>query len=808
MKTKLIIASMIFVSLISPLYGAVVEDTFSTGPLNPMWTLDQSPTAYASGGGFTIPGDGIARFNSSGNATYAHLEASIVVPAGGARVDSIARQDNYPIASFGMGVAIYFDHDNFIAIKQGAAGDQQGWLRYGFVNGVNVYQTLEAGPLLRSYFLVSGVELTATQINFYGSSINPLADHYGKTGATALATEHLLGTMARPASFVGNALVIVGLGYESDASYALNPDFNNDIGSDAWAFAGIDYVRIETASDFFLPMDFDQNYRVDFEDFAEFAMQWMQCSDPNNSNCDQYWKTDTFEVWDIDPYINIVKTQVPPSSERLSSFSMQMAKNEYRDEVFMVSNKSATDIVNLEITVQPLGGLPANAILVEQTLYTKNKSSVETADGVYPLTGSVEIPTGQSRQFRLRFDSRFSGIAAGNYSFNVMLKDVDGGMRKTLPGTLQVWNIQLPGYDVLPNNTWAELANVELGQPAVLPGAVQEMKKYGLNQVFITPDEIPNASSVDDNGNILAFNTTAFDARVSAIKSAWDSGSGTDKLQWIISLSSKITGPYSLGMNRGDIVFPSVLWQTVYGQYLSLLKARFAYHGIAVADWMLAFADESGVTTLQTLEIPVAEFTKAADPTIGTRCNSSAQPGGSYDARYLAAFDVFQPHFDTMVANPSILTWLKTSGKPIWTYKTDPNMSIVGKNVYDYYRVYAWNLLKYGYNGTGLWTYSAQGGGINSVWVYQTYCYLLAFKHYANDDVVHARRYEMYREGSDDYRYVSALRSIAAIKGRTAEAETLIQQAITDITANVTDTSRCEYWRSQIAQRILTYQAL
>ncbi|MHB9071478.1 MAG: hypothetical protein ACYC54_14065, partial [Sedimentisphaerales bacterium] len=778
----------------------VVEDTFSGSSLNPMWSWEQSAGTWSMSGTDW-------RSSDTGEYEYAHLQTPIVVGAAGARADAVMRQ-YYGASSWGMGVGIYFDHDNFIAIKQGAANGQSGWLKYGFVNGVNVYSMLEAGPDLYSYFLVSGVEITATQINFYGSSINPLADHWGETGATALASEHLLGTMARPASFTGNALVIIGKGYESDASYALNPDWDNTLsGSVNFGWNMVDYARIETASDFFLPMDFDQSYRVDFEDFAEFAMQWMQCSDPNNSNCDQYWKTDTFEVWEIDPYINIVKTQAPPSSERLSSFSMQMAKNEYRDEVFMVSNKSATDIVNLEITVQPLGGLPANAILVEQTLYTKNKSSVETADGVYPLTGSVEIPTGQSRQFRLRFDSRFSGIAAGNYSFNVMLKDVDGGMWKTLPGTLQVWNIQLPGYDVLPNNTWAELANVELGQPAVLPGAVQEMKKYGLNQVFITYDEIPNASSVDDNGNILTFNTTAFDARVSAIKSAWDSGSGTDKLQWIVSLSSKITGPYSLGMNRGDIVFPSALWQTVYGQYLSLLKARFAYHGIAVADWMLAFADESGVTTLQTLEIPVAEFTKAADPTIGTICNSSAQPGGSYDARYLAAFDVFQPHFDSMVANPSILTWLKTSGKPIWTYKTDPNMSIVGKNVYDYYRVYAWNLLKYGYNGTGLWTYSAQGGG-PSVWEAQTYCYLLAFKHYANDDVVHARRYEMYREGSDDYRYVSALRGIAAIKGRTAEAETLIQQAITDITANVTDTSRCEYWRSQIAQKILTYQAL
>ncbi|MHB9071846.1 MAG: hypothetical protein ACYC54_15910, partial [Sedimentisphaerales bacterium] len=50
MKTKLIIASMIFVSLISPLYGAVVEDTFSGSSLNPMWSWEQSAGTWSMSG--------------------------------------------------------------------------------------------------------------------------------------------------------------------------------------------------------------------------------------------------------------------------------------------------------------------------------------------------------------------------------------------------------------------------------------------------------------------------------------------------------------------------------------------------------------------------------------------------------------------------------------------------------------------------------------------------------------------------------------------------------------------------------------
>ena len=37
-------------------------------------------------------------------------------------------------------------------------------------------------------------------------------------------------------------------------------------------------------------VDFDMDCVVDLKDFAEFASTWMQCSDPEVADCDQYWK--------------------------------------------------------------------------------------------------------------------------------------------------------------------------------------------------------------------------------------------------------------------------------------------------------------------------------------------------------------------------------------------------------------------------------------------------------------------------------------------------------------------------------------
>jgi vacuolar-type H+-ATPase subunit H len=70
---------------------------------------------------------------------------------------------------------------------------------------------------------------------------------------------------------------------------------------------------------------------------------------------------------------------------------------------------------------------------------------------------------------------------------------------------------------------------------------------------------------------------------------------------------------------------------------------------------------------------------------------------------------------------------------------------------------------------------------------------------------MHARRYEMFREGIDDYRYISALREVAKRRGSAAvrKAEKLIQQAVDDVTSHVEDTTLCDKWRRRIAKEII-----
>jgi hypothetical protein len=176
--------------------------------------------------------------------------------------------------------------------------------------------------------------------------------------------------------------------------------------------------------------------------------------------------------------------------------------------------------------------------------------------------------------------------------------------------------------------------------------------------------------------------------------------------------------------------------------------------------------------------------------------------------RFFRAFDVLQPNLDALKQSPVLREWIGTNGRSLWTYRCE-SMAGVDRNLYDYYRVYAWDMIRLGITGTGIWTYCAQG---TSPWgkSKRSLSYNLVFRHRDKDEVIHSRRYEFYREGADDYRYVQALLAAARKNGEAAErdAQDLIRRAVADITADVRDVTRCEKWRFRIANEILKLKSL
>lgn len=523
-----------------------------------------------------------------------------------------------------------------------------------------------------------------------------------------------------------------------------------------------------------------------------------------------------FHLWGRSPYTYCYRDALPdfesPDVERIE---MWMAGNEFRDATFMVT--ACDGPVELEVRVEAGEGALAEAVELRWAEFVTPPGGEEYADILLPIDGRLSVPEGESRELWVTVDSRWHDIEPGAHALELELRDSVSGLTRAVPVELTVWDFELPSYDVLPNNAYVEYHNSEIGARVPDEG-VRHMKMYGVNMVYVYPTELPWPVEVDEDLQITRIEATALRERIVPIREAWDAAPGDERLMWIFALTGATerllgegSAPASVqatvleGDQRARLL--SDEWRLVLAQWLERFRGLMGELGIGDDEWMFVLADESSESVLMTYEIPLAETIKAIDGEIMLSCNASQIINdGEMAERFFEAFDILQPNLDAMKRSPALLEWMTGSGVPLWTYRCE-SMAGVDRNLYDYYRVYAWDMIEHGITGAGVWTYCAQG---ESPWgeSKRGVQYNLVFKHPERDAVVHSRRYEFYREGADDYRYVQALLTGARENGEAAEAaaDGLVGEAIADITGDVRDVSRCETWRTRIAEEIVRLQ--
>jgi hypothetical protein len=507
-------------------------------------------------------------------------------------------------------------------------------------------------------------------------------------------------------------------------------------------------------------------------------------------------------IWEPDRYVNFVRTAGPePDARRLEKLSVAMAGNEFRDAVFTVGAPERDLLLDISLRLTGTTPWPAKAATVYVTEYLKNLRGDETGDALLPVRDPVSVPAGESRQFWIRFDTRTFDVASGTYPFELGIHDEREGLRRVLPGTVDVWDFRLPGYDVLSNNSYAIfLPKAEIARGELFREAVRHMKRYGLNHVFIEPHEVVRPTGLDENWKITGYEDQAVIDRITTSLDAWNEAPGDETLNFIFSICAF----EELGLEREGYQFPNDRWKQVFAQYLDHFKQIPAWAGLNKDQWLLFLRDEADEEALKTIEIPYAEAIKSLDPTIRILCNTSTVlEDESWSRRLFDAFDVFQPHLGWN--RPP--EWLRASGKPVWVYQCRTGLTDLGKDLHRYYRGYAWDVLDQGYDGIGLWTYFSSNHDRAFYGEASQGCQLI-FQH-PEHGLVHSRRLEMFREGNDDYRYVITLRRTAGQLGTDAKqaADDLIEKAVRDVVSNPEDYKRPGKWRLRFAERILDLQS-
>ena len=521
-----------------------------------------------------------------------------------------------------------------------------------------------------------------------------------------------------------------------------------------------------------------------------------------------------FYSWWICPYLNIFPEELPSfNNPSLDKIELTVSGGEYRDAVFMITANTEND-QRVSISLNAENPQMERVVRINEVLYLENRLGERTGDAHCLLEGPLQIPAGQSRQLRLGFDNRNALLPPGVHNFRLTLRDIETQFVQHIPGVLNVLDFQLPNHDILPNNCFSELPQTPFREHQDL--LVRDMSASGFNIFYVHPLDIPRIKSFDPETGSIQFDAQRFENMMALIMKHWKSD-GRPKFLFSISAFTRIDRPEDLFAkvrNQGAPLFPDSQWQTAFKQWVVFFRDKMQQLGFDYADWMITPADESSEYALRTVDIPIAELIKDVDSNIRLICNSSNTSifaDAALTKRYFEAFDIFQPDLEYGVRiNPDVLTERKKSGNSIWLYKCMADLGARSANIYNYYRLFTWDMMDLGAEGIGVWAYAeVNRRPQNDAWSSPNDGWALVFQNPEKPETLfYSRRYEVYREGIDDYRYIYALRQAAQKTGRKdvmEKAEDLIQTATIDLLENRFDFSRADQWRRKIAESIIDF---
>ncbi len=477
-------------------------------------------------------------------------------------------------------------------------------------------------------------------------------------------------------------------------------------------------------------------------------------------------------------------TTIPRANSPIADeLSIVMASNEYRDTTFLAAAKEAQQVrVELDVPSE----LRSYCQLFTTTYYYIQRYQYTIGDLIEPLTEKLEIPAGCSREIRLLVGGN---PPPGNYRGNILIS-ANGEKIRNIPVTIEVQPIELA--ESPDNNGYAFFG---AGVPQELErhrAALGAMKRYGLNVVSI-PSFYFNQTEFDQNGNIVNFKRSVLDNSIGGILKMWNALPGTKKLKFAISANIPPKMPEDAAIRERAFVN----W---IGRTIETVKS----YGIAEDQFFFVLGDEGSIATLINFEIPHAELIKKHFPSVSIAQNSSVLFGTVQEnQRYLAAFDIFTPNFDYYMSRKSLKEFMQSSGKLRSTYRC-LNMGALHADYYQYYRLYCWQSFAEGIYSTGLWTFNAHE---KDLWAKEQRTtnvgYAMVNRNQAGQ-TVNTRRYETYRNGINDLRYLLTLKSLAEkYPDKAVEIEAFLETTVKNVTEHPEDRDAAEQGRRAVAQKIL-----
>ncbi|MFA6103667.1 MAG: hypothetical protein WCV67_09975 [Victivallaceae bacterium] len=499
------------------------------------------------------------------------------------------------------------------------------------------------------------------------------------------------------------------------------------------------------------------------------------------------WLDSDLYCWNL-PVNTVLDDQQKPGalSPEVKTLQIDMAQNEYRDVSFMLT--SVRKDLNLSCKLSAPETLRDACDVFYTDYYYNYQHKYNAGDLIQPWTGPLMLPAGDAREVRVRVGG--GDLPPGSYDLSLEIRDTKNNAAITMPVKVVIRPIKLVQY---PDN-YGYAAFWAGNQPEVDRhlDAMTAMKRYGLNVVEVPPVFL-NKVTFDSDGNIATFNEQFLDYCVGGVNKMWRSLPGEQKI--IFQLFCHVPP---------DMPKDASLHNKAYVNWIGKLVEKMRSFGLEYDQFCLSFGDEASQARLLDNEIPCAELVKKHFPEVLTFQNSSQVfSDEALNKRYFAAFDILAPNMDSMEVNPYLYPAAMTSGKLKSTYLCR-HMGGLLVDVYAYYRVYLWRCFDKKIPSAGLWTFNAQESGlfredqnINNVG-----SSLVNFNRAGK--TVTTRRFEIYRDGINDWRYLLTLQALSKqYPEKSQEINDFLNKAVLEVLNNKADKSRAEKVRLRLADKIL-----
>jgi hypothetical protein len=458
-----------------------------------------------------------------------------------------------------------------------------------------------------------------------------------------------------------------------------------------------------------------------------------------------------FFVWKKNRYDRIRPASAPTKATDAVTVSMEMMRNEFRSDAFLVTN--ATDgPAQVLLRVNNVPGAPRPQWLtISTTAWTDTSALIPVAaalseaayaDGAFRVT----LPAGLTTMVWLTVDS--AHLDPGMYRGTIGINGAGTALEVAINVRVSTVTMARPrlalgmwDYTDRKGNYGITLKN--------MPAAISLMSSHFVDSPWARAPVLPQPSAADFDKNDRLTKSLDFSSFDEWVK-RWP-----DARRYLIFLSTKNRSTMA-GKKAGTTGFTARVgeWMRAIANHLPVLGLTPPQLGFLLVDEPNSdAADQSIVEWAKPIKAAVPGFLLFEDP-------AREQPQLAKNQEAITLMDILCPLLGHLYTGGSAAQAYyrqrRNDGQQLWIYQTSGPTRLFDPYRYD--RLAAWEAFRIGAVGIGFWSFGDIGEAVSSWNEYTARRSPRSPVFIGVEDVTTDVHWEAVREGVEDYEYLAMLR--------------------------------------------------